>query len=91
MDDSTLHSFKRELDALATVRDELKLKAHLARAEARTQLDELEKKWGLAQERYEQAKSHAQRDVTLLQSEFQTLVGDLKKGFQSVKRSFEES
>lgn len=91
MDDSTLVSFRRELDALATIRDELKLKAHLARAEVRTQLNELERKWSLADERYAQAKSNAQRDLGTIQRELQTLVGDLKSGFQSIKRTFERS
>jgi hypothetical protein len=89
--DDTISDFKRELAALATIRDELKLKAHLARAELRTELDELERRWRLADEQIERAKSHVKQDATVVRRELKGLLLELKAGFENVKRSFHAS
>ena len=45
MEETIKNTFKRELEALATIRDELKLKAHLAREDAKDEIDRLETKY----------------------------------------------
>jgi len=89
MEDSAFSDFKRELTALATIRDELKLKAHLARAEVKNELNELERRWLLADEQLQRAKAHAKQDVSIMQGEFKTLLSDLKRGYLNAKRAFE--
>lgn len=86
MDTSTTTNFKRERDALATVRDELKLKAHLARKELRDELDQLEKKWLMIEEELQRTKTHARGDVEALGKSARELLLDLKQGYESVKR-----
>lgn len=89
MEDSQILNFRRELDALATIRDELKLKAHLARAEAKDKLRDVERKWDLAEEQLQRAKAHAVRDTALLNRELKSLLSDVKRGLEDIKRSFE--
>jgi hypothetical protein len=90
MDQQTnLTDFKRELAAIETLRDELKLKAHLARTEIKSQLDELERRWLLADEQFQRAKSHVEQDKAHVEHKLAQLLGDLKLGYQNVKRAFE--
>lgn len=81
--------FKRELAALATLRDELKLKAHLARAEVKTQLDDLERRWLLADEQFQRARRNVKQDGEIVEHKLTLLVADLKRGFENIKRAFE--
>lgn len=86
MDETIRNTFKRELDALATIRDELKLKAHLARKEVQDEVNELEKKWRLAEEELERAKTHAKGEVGRIGQDVKSLLLELKQGYASVRR-----
>jgi len=86
---SPLTDFKRELATLATLRDELKLKAHLARAELKTQFDDLERRWLLADEQFQRAKNRVQQDGAVVEHKVTVLLEDLKRGYQNVKRAFD--
>jgi hypothetical protein len=86
METSAMTNFKRELEALATVRDELKLKAHLAKADIKDELDELEAKWLRVHEQLERTKAHAKQDVQALGQNVRELMLDLKQGYESIKR-----
>lgn len=89
MDDSRLNDFQRELDALATIRDELKLKAHLARADLKTELAALEDRWALAEEQLRRSAAHVKQDAKLVEYRFTQLIDDLKTGFRNAKRAFD--
>jgi hypothetical protein len=89
MQETRLSDFEREIAVLAKLRDELRLKAHLARAEIRTELDQLEHKWALADEQYKRTKAHAKQDIVTVQRELAKLLHDLNQGYHSIKRSFE--
>ena len=89
MEDSLITDFKRELAALATIRDELKLKAQLARADVKSELDQLERRWQLADEHLQRAKLHVKQDVASVQGELKTLLADLKRGYQDAKQAFD--
>ncbi|MET0341313.1 MAG: hypothetical protein ABW252_09930 [Polyangiales bacterium] len=84
----TVTDFKRELALLAALRDELKLKAHLAHAELKTQLDELERRWLLVAEEVDRSKRHVAQDGVLVERKIAVLLADLKLGFQNAKRAF---
>ena len=45
MEENLKAQFKRELDALATLRDELKVKAHLAKADVQDEWNKLESRF----------------------------------------------
>lgn len=81
--------FKKELAALATLRDELKLKVHLARADVKSQLDDLERRWQLAEEQLRRTRDHVKQDGALVEHRVTQLLADLKLGYQNVKRAFE--
>jgi hypothetical protein len=89
MDDHpTLTAFKRELDKLATLRDELKLNAHLAHEELKTQLDDLERRWQLVEEELGRSKLHVVQDKAIIERKVAVLLADLKLGYQNAKRAF---
>jgi molecular chaperone GrpE (heat shock protein) len=86
MDTNATTNFKRELAALATIRDELKLKAHLAKKDLQDELDDLETKWLRVDEELQRVKAHAKQDVQTLSQSARELVLDLKQGYESIKR-----
>lgn len=69
---------QRELDELAALRSEIGLKAHLAKADARTQLDRLEKTWERLQE--EARRIHPEP------ANVRSLFEQVKTGYENVKR-----
>jgi len=88
-DHRDLTNFKSELAALTTLREELKLKAHLARADLKTQYDDLERQWALANEQFQRTKGHLKQDGALVERKVMHLLSDLKTGYQNVKQAFE--
>jgi hypothetical protein len=86
MEQSIKHTFKRELDALGTIRDELKLKAHLARKDVQDEIDRLESKYRLVDQELDRTKAHAKSEVERIGNEVKTLLVDLKQGYEAVRR-----
>lgn len=86
METTIKEKFKRELDALATIRDELKLKAHLARQDVRDEIDRLEDKLRRADEDLDRMKAHTKSEVDRIGNDFKDLLLELKQGYESVKR-----
>lgn len=86
MEDATKLSFERELAALATLRDELKLKAHLAKSELKDELTKLESKWQRVDEEVRRTSTHAKSDVQAIGDQAKSLLNELKQGYESVKR-----
>ena len=75
---------------LEQLRDELKLKAHLLRAELKDQWHDLEKKWeelGAQMQPVRDAAGESAKDVG---SAVETLVAALKKGYQRIKDAASE-
>jgi phosphoenolpyruvate-protein kinase (PTS system EI component) len=85
MADSLHVDFKRELEALATIRDELRLKAHLAKNDVKSELTELEQKLLRLREELQRTKTHAQSDLGAISEASRSLLQDLKRGFANVK------
>jgi hypothetical protein len=86
MNASATTDFKRELEALATLRDELKLKAHLAKKDLQDELDRLETKWLSVDEELQRAKAHAKGDLQSIGKSTRDLLLDLKQGYESIRR-----
>jgi hypothetical protein len=86
MEQTVKETFKRELEALATIRDELKLKAHLARKDVQDEIDRLEVKYRRVDEELARTKSHAKLEAAKIGEDFKTLLIDLKQGYAAVRR-----
>ena len=77
-------ALQNELAALTTTRDELRLKAHLAKADAKTELDRLEKTWERVQEQAQ--RIHAKDVVEDIEAGVRGLIEELKSGYERIKR-----
>lgn len=86
METTIKSKFKHELEALATIRDELKLKAHLARQDVKDEIARLETKMLRADEEMGHIKANTKTEIERLGTDFKDLLVELKQGFESVKR-----
>jgi hypothetical protein len=86
MEDSTKFSFERELGALQTLRDELKLKAHLAKADVKDELNQLETRWLRVEEELRRTAGHVKQPLEAIGQETKQLMQELKVGYDNVKR-----
>jgi hypothetical protein len=77
-------ALQNELVALTRTRDELRLKAHLAKADAKDELDRLEKTWERVQEQAQ--RIHAKDVVEGIESGVRGLIEELKSGYERIKR-----
>ena len=75
-------SVVKNLDQL---RDELKLKAHLLKAELQDQWSDLEKKWEELSSHMQPVKSAAGESAKDVGSAVESLVAALKKGYERIK------
>ena len=86
MEETSKISFKKEFEALATIRDELKLKAHLAKADVKDELGRLENRWLRLEEELRRSTSHLKEPIDELSTNAKELVTELKRGYENVKR-----
>jgi len=89
MDDPTLPNFRRELDALAALRDQLRLVAQLATADLKGELKQLEQRWQLAEAQYQELRAHTASDLDALRADLTVLLSDLKRGFEGARRTLQ--
>ncbi|MBX3171191.1 MAG: hypothetical protein KF760_27530 [Candidatus Eremiobacteraeota bacterium] len=73
---------KREL---ARLRDELRLQVHLARAEVRSQWEELEKKWTLLQSRLSVLEVAGEESKREIGQAVRALVQELNEGYARMR------
>jgi uncharacterized protein YicC (UPF0701 family) len=71
-------------DALVTIRDELRLKAHLAKSDIKDELNRLETKWQRVEEELKRTSGHVKQPLAELGHDTKELVHELKKGYDSV-------
>jgi lipid II:glycine glycyltransferase (peptidoglycan interpeptide bridge formation enzyme) len=84
--ESTKVNFKREIDALITIRDELKVKAHLAKADIKDEINRLETKWQRVEEELKRGASHMNES---LGENTKELVKELRERYDMLKRRIE--
>jgi lauroyl/myristoyl acyltransferase len=77
-------ALQREVGVLTGVREEIRLKAHLAKADARSELDRLEKIWERLEE--EEQRVHVKGHAQEIEASVRALLEELKTGYQNVKR-----
>jgi DNA repair exonuclease SbcCD ATPase subunit len=85
MEDTAKFSFERELSALQTIRDELKVKAHLAKADVKDELNRLEAKWERVDEELRRSAAHMKKPLENIGNDTKALVNELKQGYESIK------
>lgn len=74
------------LARLRTERDELRVRAHLARAEAREEWDRLERKWGDLEAKAAAARKEAKAASGDVRSAFDTLAHELARAYRRIRR-----
>jgi hypothetical protein len=78
--------FERVLDRLRTDRDELRVKAHLAKAEARDEWEKLEFKWREIESRLKAAGHEAKGAGGGVKSAVELLAEELEQGYRKIRR-----
>lgn len=86
--DTMLQEAAAPNEELARLRDEIKLQLHLAKAEARSQWEELEKKWVLLQSRLTTVKVARDQSAQEVGSALKLLMGELGEGYKRLKEAF---
>lgn len=86
--DAMLQETSAPNEELARLRDEIKLQLHLAKAEARSQWEELEKKWVLLQSRLTTVKVARDQSAQEVGSALKLLMGELGEGYKRLKEAF---
>jgi len=78
-------TLQRELDLLAQLRDELRVKASLAKADAKAELDKLEGTWLRVQEEIKRVGEHSKESVQEVGGVARKLVDELKVHYARIK------
>ncbi len=67
------------------LRDEIKLKAHLGKAEARDELEKLEEKWKQLQEKYQPVADEIGNTAEKAAVGLTAAANEIKEGFKRIK------
>jgi hypothetical protein len=79
-------NFQRELDAVRTIRDELKLKAHLAKSDLKDELARLEGRWDRLEQEVRRTASHTKEPLLTIGRKAQEALTELRQGYENIKR-----
>ncbi len=83
---------KSKFDALKAsieqLRDEINVKAHLGKAEAKEALEELEKKWNSLQSQYKSVAGEAGKTAQGTRAALGLAADELKKGYERIRKHF---
>ncbi|GAB6193335.1 hypothetical protein [Desulfocastanea catecholica] len=83
---------KSRFDALKAsieqLRDEINVKAHLGKAEAKDALEELEKKWSSLQSQYKSVADEAGKAAKEARAALGLAADELKKGYERIRKHF---
>jgi DNA repair exonuclease SbcCD ATPase subunit len=72
-------------EKLKVQRDEMKVQAHLARAEFRDEWDEVEKKWQKAEQKLQRVQDHAIETTTEMQRSAKVVMEEIASTYQRIK------
>ncbi len=75
-----------EVEALRRLRDELRVRLHLAKAEVRDRFEALEKKWHHLEARMELVAKESRDASVDVREAAKLLAGELREGYQRVKQ-----
>ncbi len=75
-------------DSLLQQRDELRVKLHLAKADARDEWEGLERKWAEAQDKFSQLQKSAGESMDDIEAAARLLADEIQKGYERIRRLF---
>lgn len=79
---------KKLQDTLLQQRDELRVKLHLAKADARDEWEALEGKWAEAQVKFSQLQQSAEESRGNIEAAARLLGEEIQKGYERIRRLF---
>lgn len=82
-------NIKQELETLRALREELRLKVSLAKADVRSDWSRLETRFELAQEELRRTQEHGKTALHEIETNLRTLIDELKRGYEAVRRSLQ--
>ena len=91
MEEKAKFDFKQELDAARTIRDELRLKAHLAKADVKDEFNRLETRFHQIEEDLRRASTHVKEPAEVIGKKSAEILRELTSAFESVRRRFTDS
>lgn len=79
---------KKLEDAVIQQRDELRVKMHLAKADARDEWEKLEGKWDEAQTKFAEVKKAVGESGESIEAAARLLADELLKGYERIRKLF---
>jgi hypothetical protein len=79
---------KKLQEALLQQRDELRVRLHLAKADARDEWEGLEKKWAEVQVKFSQLQKSAGESMDDIEAAARLLGEEIQKGYDRIRRLF---
>jgi hypothetical protein len=83
-------ALRKDLDALRSLRDELRVQASLAKAEARTEWTRLESRFELLQEELGRVQNQSKGTMQEIEAKVGVLVEELKRGYDRIRHAFQQ-
>ncbi|MEW6134010.1 MAG: hypothetical protein AB1591_12765 [Pseudomonadota bacterium] len=77
---------KKLEDAVIQQRDELRVKMHLAKADARDEWEKLESKWAEVQTKFAEVKKAASESSGNIEAAARLLADELLKGYERIRK-----
>jgi DNA repair exonuclease SbcCD ATPase subunit len=77
-------------EKLKAQRDEMKVQAHLARAEFRDEWDEVEIKWQKAEQKLQRVQDHAIETTTEMQRSAKVVMEEIASTYQRIKERLDD-
>lgn len=85
-----MENMKKKMDEIKAdieqIRDEIKLKAHLGKAEAKDELEELEKKWDSFLSKYKPLADEVGKTADNTGAAFSAAADELKAGYKRIRK-----
>ena len=85
------NTLQREFDGLARARDELRVRMHLAKADALGEWKRLEQAWQRAQEEIKRTGEHTKEPVKDAGAAARRLLDELKRGYGRIRDQLKEA
>lgn len=79
---------KKLEDTLLQQRDELRLRMHLAKADAKDEWEDLERKWAEAQVKFDAVRQSAGASMEEIEAAARLLGDEIKNGYERIRKLF---
>lgn len=89
--DEARNTVQREIDLLSKARDELRVRLHLAKADALDEWKKLENTWLRAQEEFKRTSEHTKEPVKEMGTALRHLIDEIKAGYTRIREQLKET